>query len=133
MDKGTGKAEKITITAETGRLSQEDLERMLKEAEEFAEVDKLLKEKIDCRNGLESYVYSLKNTIEGDDMDGNITAQDKKELLELIDDTLDWMDIDIKAEECLTKRKEVENIANPIMRMMYSGSGSDGDFGHDEL
>jgi len=133
-DKGTGKAEKITITAETGRLSQEDIERMVKEAEEFAEEDKLLKEKIDCRNGLESYVYSLKNTIEGDDMEGNITDQDKKELLDLIDDTLDWMDIDIEAEECLTKRKEVENIANPIMRMMYSGSGgSDGDFGDDEL
>eukprot|EP00984_Skeletonema_dohrnii_P025910 scaffold15130_cov127-Skeletonema_dohrnii-CCMP3373.AAC.10 len=81
-DKGTGKAEKITITAETGRLSQEDIERMVKEAEEFAEEDKLMKEKITCRNGLESYFYSLKNTIEGDDMEGNISAQDKKELLD---------------------------------------------------
>jgi heat shock protein 5 len=107
---------------------------MVKEAEEFAEEDKLMKEKITCRNGLESYIYSLKNTIEGDDMEENITAQDKKEVLDVIDETLDWMDIDIEAEECITKRKEVENIANPIMRMMYSGSGEgDGDFGDDEL
>ncbi|KAK1741242.1 heat shock protein 70 family protein [Skeletonema marinoi] len=133
-DKGTGKAEQITITADTGRLSQEDIERMVKEAEEFAEEDKLMKEKITCRNGLESYIYSLKNTIEGDDMEEKFTAQDKKELLDVIDETLDWMDIDIEAEECITKRKEVENIANPIMRTMYSGSGEgDGDFGDDEL
>ena len=133
-DKGTGKAEKITITAETGRLSEEEIERMVKEAEEYADEDRLMKEKIDCRNGLESYIYSLKNTLlEGDNTASNIAAQDKKELLDIIDDTLDWMDNDIEVEECLTKRKEVENIANPIMRMMYSGSGESGDFGDDEL
>ena len=133
-DKGTGKAEKITITAETGRLSEEEIERMVKEAEEYADEDRLMKEKIDCRNGLESYIYSLKNTLlEGDNTESNIAAQDKKELLDIIDDTLDWMDNDIEVEECLTKRKEVENIANPIMRMMYSGSGESGDFGDDEL
>jgi len=133
-DKGTGKAEKITITAETGRLSEEEIERMVKEAEEYADEDRLMKEKIDCRNGLESYIYSLKNTLlEGDNTASNIAAQDKKELLDIIDDTLDWMDNNIEVEECLTKRKEVENIANPIMRMMYSGSGESGDFGDDEL
>ena len=133
-DKGTGKAEKITITAETGRLSQEEIERMIREAAEHAEEDKLLKEKIDCKNGLESYVYSLKNTVEDDDMEGNITAQDKKDLLDVIDDTLDWMDLEMEADDCLMKRKEVENLANPILRMMYSGGGSsDGDFGDDEL
>ena len=50
-----------------------------------------------------------------------------------MDDTLDWMDNDIEVEECLTKRKEIESIANPIMRKMYSGSGESGDFGDDEL
>jgi len=134
-DKGTGKAEKITITAETGRLSQEEIERMIREAAEHAEEDKLLKEKIDCKNGLESYVYSLKNTVEDDDMEGNITAQDKKDLLDVIDDTLDWMDLEMETDDCLMKRKEVENLANPILRMMYSGGEgeSDGDFGDDEL
>merc|ERR1711964_842359 len=63
-DKGTGKSEKITITAEKGRLSEEEIERMIREAEEFAEEDKAMKDKIDARNGLESYTYNLKNTLE---------------------------------------------------------------------
>merc|ERR1711881_501962 len=66
-DKGTGKSEKITITAEKGRLSEEEIERMVQEAEEFAEEDKLMKEKIDKRNGLESYAYNLKNTLEDEE------------------------------------------------------------------
>ncbi|GFH06793.1 luminal binding protein Bip1, partial [Haematococcus lacustris] len=63
-DKGTGKKEKITITAEKGRLSQEEIERMVKEAEEFAEQDKAVKAKVDARNKLETYVYNMKSTIE---------------------------------------------------------------------
>ena len=58
-DKGTGKAEKITITAEKGRLSEEDIERMVREAEEYADEDKKVKERIDARNGLESYLYNV--------------------------------------------------------------------------
>merc|ERR1719399_1614245 len=58
-DKGTGKAEKITITAEKGRLSEEDIERMVREAEEYADEDKKVKERIDARNGLESYLYNM--------------------------------------------------------------------------
>merc|ERR1719335_1714827 len=63
-DKGTGKAEKITITADKGRLSAEDIERMVREAEEFAEEDKLVQGRINAKNGLESYLYNLKNTLE---------------------------------------------------------------------
>merc|ERR1711988_667775 len=66
-DKGTGKAETITITAEKGRLSEEDIERMVREAEEFAEEDKMVKARIDAKNGLEGYLYNLKNTIEDDE------------------------------------------------------------------
>jgi heat shock protein 5 len=62
-DKGTGKSERITITADKGRLSQEEIERMVKEAEEFAEEDKVMKETIDARNGLEGYAFSLKNSV----------------------------------------------------------------------
>merc|ERR1711874_84734 len=93
-DKGTGKAEKITITAEKGRLSEEDIERMVKEAEMFAEEDKKVKERIDARNGLESYLYNLKNTMEDDEkgLADQLSAEDKKELTDTIDETLDWMD-----------------------------------------
>merc|ERR1711943_163921 len=62
-DKGTGKSEKITITSDKGRLSDEEIERMVREAEEFAEEDKAIKERIDARNGLEGYAYNMKNTL----------------------------------------------------------------------
>merc|ERR1711935_1118908 len=141
-DKGTGKAEKITITAEKGRLSEEDIERMVREAEEFADEDKLVKERIDARNGLESFVYNLKNTLDDDDkgVADKISPEDMKELQDLIDETLDWMEENPEAEkeDYDDKQKEVENISNPIMRQMYAGGegGEDedmGDFGDDEL
>lgn len=142
-DKGTGKAEKITITAEKGRLSEEEIERMVREAEEFAEEDKKVKERIDARNGLESYLYNLKNTLEDDEkgLSDQISAEDKKELTDMIDETLDWMDENPEAdkEDYDEKQKEVENIANPIMRNMYAGGEGGGggedadDFGDDEL
>merc|ERR1711935_840230 len=141
-DKGTGKAEKITITAEKGRLSDEEIERMVKEAEEYADEDKKVKERIDARNGLESYLYNLKNTLDDDEkgISDNISAEDKKELQDMIDETLDWMDENPEAdkEDYDDKMKEVEQVANPIMRNVYAGAGSDGDedagdFGDDEL
>merc|ERR1712130_638342 len=140
-DKGTGKAEKITITAEKGRLSEEDIERMVREAEEHAEEDKKVKDRIDARNGLESYLYNLKNTLNDDEkgVADKISAEDKKELQDMIDETLDWMEENPEAEkeEYDEKQKEVENIANPIMRNMYSGGAggddSEDDFGDDEL
>jgi len=144
-DKGTGKAEKITITAEKGRLSEEDIERMVKEAEMYAEEDKLVKDRIDARNGLESFLYNLKNTLEDEEkgVADAITPEDKKELQDIIDETLDWMDENPEAdkEDYDEKQKEVENISNPIMRKFYAGNGGEGggddedmgDFGDDEL
>lgn len=141
-DKATGKAEKITITAEKGRLSEEDIERMVREAEEFAEEDKKVKGRIDARNGLESYVYNLKNQLDDDEkgLADKLSPEDKKELQDTIDETLDWMEENPEAdkEDYDEKQKEVENIANPIMRNMYAGgsAGGDedmGDFGDDEL
>merc|ERR1712216_932821 len=130
-DKGTGKAEKITITAEKGRLSEEEIERMVKEAEDYAEEDKKIKERTDSRNGLESYLYNLKNTLEDDEkgVSDNISAEDKKELQDMIDETLDWMDENPEAdkEDYDEKMKEVEQIANPIMRNVYAGGAGGGD------
>jgi len=143
-DKGTGKAEKITITAEKGRLSEEEIERMVREAEEFAEEDKKVKERIDAKNGLESYLYNLKNTLEDEEkgVADSISAEDKKEMQDMIDEVLDWMEENPEAdkEDYDEKQKEVEQIANPIMRKFYAGGegggGADedmGDFGDDEL
>lgn len=143
-DKGTGKAEKITITAEKGRLSEEEIERMVREAEQFAEEDKKVKERIDAKNGLESYLYNLKNTLDDDEkgVSDAISAEDKKELQDMIDEALDWMDENPEAdkEDYDAKHKEVEQVANPIMRNVYSAGGAggsagaeDADFGDDEL
>merc|ERR1712099_56454 len=125
-----------------GRLSEEEIERMVREAEEYADEDKKVKERIDARNGLESFVYNLKNTLEDDEkgLADKLSPEDKKELQDIIDETLDWMEENPEAEkeEYDEKQKEVENVANPIMRNMYSGStGGEnedmGDFGDDEL
>merc|ERR1712086_759374 len=130
-DKGTGKKEQITITAEKGRLSEDEIERMVKEAELYAEEDKKVKERIDAKNGLESYLYNLKNQLEDEEkgIADKISAGDKKELQDLIDETLDWMDENPEAdkEDYDEKMKEVEQVANPIMRNVYAGAGSDGD------
>jgi len=145
-DKGTGKAEKITITAEKGRLSQEDIERMVREAEEFADEDKAVKERIDAKNGLESYCYNMKNTLEDEEkgISEKIEASEKTELLEIIDETLDWLEEnpEADAEEFAEKQKAIEKVANPIMKKVYGGgdggaAGGDdedeSDFGDDEL
>jgi len=143
-DKGTGKAEKITITADKGRLSEEEIERMVKEAEEFAEEDKKVQGRINAKNGLESYLYNLKNTLNDEEkgISDKIEPAEKTELVSLIDETLDWLEENPEAEteEYSAKQKEVEQVANPIMKKVYSGSapggssgGDDEDFGDDEL
>jgi len=141
-DKGTGKKEKIVITAEKGRLSKEDIERMVKEAEDFAEQDKALKNKIDARNQLETYVYNMKSTIE-DKMKDKISDDDKSKVKEAVDQALEWLDEnqDAEADDYKEKLKEVEDICNPIVASAYQASGGeaggaagDEDLGeHDEL
>merc|ERR1719439_76418 len=93
-DKSTGKAEKITITADKGRLSEEDIERMVREAEEYADEDKKVKGRITARNGLESYLYNLKNPLEDDEkgVADKIEEAEKNELISLIDESLDWLE-----------------------------------------
>ncbi len=143
-DKGTGKSEKITITADKGRLSQEEIERMVQEAEELAEEDKKVQEKINAKNSLESYLYRMKNDLDDDEkgIAQKIEPAEKNELMGLIDESLDWLEEnpEADAEEYAEKQKEVEQVVNPIMRKVYAdggGGGEDeedfGDFEDDEL
>jgi heat shock protein 5 len=126
-DKGTGKAEKITITAEKGRLSEEDIERMVKEAEEFADEDAKVKDRIDGRNGLEGYLYNVKNSIDDEEkgVGGKISAEDKDTVSEAVKEALEWLDDNQEAEkeDYEEKQKEVEKIVNPIMQNVYQGAG----------
>eukprot|EP00558_Chaetoceros_sp_UNC1202_P009785 CAMPEP_0197233186 /NCGR_PEP_ID=MMETSP1429-20130617/1325_1 /TAXON_ID=49237 /ORGANISM="Chaetoceros sp., Strain UNC1202" /LENGTH=657 /DNA_ID=CAMNT_0042691399 /DNA_START=107 /DNA_END=2080 /DNA_ORIENTATION=+ len=138
-DKGTGKAEKITINAERGRLSREEIDKMVREAEQFAEEDKRAKDVVDARNGLEGYTYNLKNQLDDDDetnLGSKLAPEDRKELQETIDETLEWMDENPEAskEEYDEKQTSLEHTVNPIMRNMYAGGDEDmDDFGDDEL
>jgi heat shock protein 5 len=131
QDKGTGKAEKITITAEKGRLSDEDIERMVEEAETFAEEDKKTKERVAKRNALESYAYSLKNSLNDEEkgIANKIDEADQETLEEAIRDTIEWLDDndEAEAEDYADKQKELEEIANPIMSKVYQNGGGDDD------
>merc|ERR1711861_41270 len=100
-DKGTGKNERITITNDKGRLSQEDIERMVNEAEEFAEDDKRVRDKIDSRNQLENYVYSMKNTLSDTEkgVADKISEDDKTTIEDALKDVSDWLDDNQEAEK----------------------------------
>ncbi len=114
-DKGTGKSEKITITNDKGRLSQEDIDRMVQEAEEFADEDKKLKERIDARNSLETYVYNMKNQIsDKDKLADKIDSEDKETIETAVKEALEWLDDNQSAEkeDFEEKLKEVEIFTN---------------------
>merc|ERR1719376_1490686 len=124
-DKSTGKSNKITITNEKGRLSQDEIDRMVKAAEEFAEEDRKNRERIEKKNELENYCYSLKNTINEEQMKDKISEDDKKAIQTAVDSGLQWLEGNQAAskEEFEEKLKEIEGVANPIMTKMYQGAG----------
>jgi len=125
VEKGTGKSNKITITNDKGRLSKEDIERMLAEAEKYKEEDEREAARISAKNGLESYAYSLRNTLSDEKVDEKLDASDKEKLKKAIDETVDWLDHNTTAtkEEYEDRQKELEGVANPIMMKFYQASG----------
>ena len=133
-DKGSGKSEKITITAEKGRLSEEEIERMVQEAEEFAEEDKRTKDRIDGRNALESYCYQLKTTLEDEEKPLDISEEDRESMDEAIKETLEWLDDNQEAEkeDYDAKQKELEAVANPIISAAYQSTTPESEENDDE-
>ena len=123
-DKGTGKVEKIVITNDKGRLTPEEIERMIKEAEEFAEEDKKTKEKIEAKNGLDSYVYSMKQTVESPEKLADKLSEDEKQTIQdALKETEEWMNTNQEAEkeEYEEKQKALEGVCNPIISKAYEG------------
>jgi len=123
-DKASGKSEKITITSEKGRLSEEEIERMVQEAEEFAEEDKRTKQRIDGRNGLESYCYRLKNMLDDEEKPMDISDEDRETIEEAVKEALEWLDDNQEAEkeDYEDKQKEIETVANSIIQNAYQES-----------
>jgi heat shock protein 5 len=125
-DKGSGKVEKIEITSDTGSLSQEEIDRMVEEAEMFAEEDKRAKDLVDARNGLESYAYSLRNQINDPEKLGDkLDESDKEELQAAIDAALEWMEENPQADtdEYNEQKETLEGVSNPIISKLYEGAG----------
>jgi len=125
MDKSSGKSEKITITNDKGRLSKEDIEKMVDDAEKFKAEDEIQKEKIAAKNALESYCFNMKSTVEDEKFKDKISDADKKSIVEKCDEAIKWLDANQTAEkdEYEYKQKEIEGICNPIISKLYQQSG----------
>ncbi|KKK22843.1 molecular chaperone Hsp70 [Aspergillus ochraceoroseus] len=123
VEKGTGKTNKITITNDKGRLSKEDIERMLSDAEKYKAEDEAEASRIQAKNGLESYAYSLKNTIGENKL--QINDSDKETVSKKVDEVISWLDNNQTAEkeEYESQQKELEAVANPIISAAYGAAG----------
>ncbi|KAJ2990426.1 hypothetical protein NUW58_g2955 [Xylaria curta] len=140
-DKGTGKTESITITNDKGRLTQEEIDRMVAEAEKYAEEDKATRERIEARNGLENYAFNLKNQVNDEDgLGGKIDEEEKETILDAVKETTDWLDENAATatvEDFEEQKEKLSSVAYPITSKMYQGAGGSEDddepSGHDEL
>merc|ERR1712207_58385 len=124
-DKSTGKQNKITITNDKGRLSKEEIERMVNDAEKFKDDDNKQKERISSKNGLESYCFNMKTTIEDEKLKDKISEDDRKKINDKCDEAIKWLDANqlAEVEEFNDKQKEVEGVCNPIITKLYQAGG----------
>jgi len=125
QDKSTGKANQITITNEKGRLSQSEIDRMVAEAEKFKAEDEANKGKVEAKNGLENYCFTMRNTLQEEKLKDKFEGDDKDKIEKAVQETLDWLDKNQLAEkdEFEAKQKELEGIVNPIMMKVYQAAG----------
>ena len=128
MEKGTGKSNKITITNDKGRLSKEEIERMVNDAEKYKDEDEKEKNRITARNSAESYAYSLRNTLNEEGIKDKIDSGDKEKLESAINEMISWLDSNQTAttEEFEGRQKELEAVASPIMMKIYQQGGAGG-------
>ena len=125
-DKGSGKVQNITIKNDKGRLSQEDIERMVHEGEKYAEEDRLHSETIESKNKLDALVYQTKSAIENDNIKSKLEETDLKLVEDVLTETELWLDSEHTKDEYENKMTEVNSQINPIMMKVYSEGGSEG-------
>jgi len=125
MDKASGKNEKITITNDKGRLSKEEIERMVHEAEKYKDADDKIKRTVEAKNGLESYCVQMKNTLHDEKLSSKFTDDDKKIINDCSDEGMQFCqaNAEAEAEEFEAKQKEIEAKYNPIMMRIYQATG----------
>ena len=136
VEKATGKSEKIVVTNDSGRLSKEEIERMLKEAKEFEEQDKITKERIDAKNSFENYIYSMKNTVEDKEkgIGAKLTEDEKETISNALKEAQDWLNANQEAEkdEYDTHLKDLQKICDPIIGKLYQQQGGQPGAGQSE-
>ncbi|PRQ46097.1 putative Heat shock protein 70 family [Rosa chinensis] len=127
-DKTAGVKNKITITNDKGRLSKEEIEKMVQDAERYKAEDEEVKKKVDAKNSLENYAYNMRNTIKDDKIAGKLDPSDKQRIEKAVEEAIQWLEGNQLAEvdELEDKQKELEGICNPIIAKMYQGAGGAG-------
>ncbi|XP_043942276.1 heat shock 70 kDa protein [Protopterus annectens] len=123
VDKSTGKENKITITNDKGRLSKEEIENMVKEAEKYKAEDEAQRAKIAAKNSLESFAFNMKSSVEDENMKGKVSEEDKKKIIDRCNQTISWLENNQMAEkdEYEHQLKELEKVCNPIISKLYQG------------
>merc|ERR1712179_552402 len=118
----------ITITNEKGRLSQAEIDRMVQEVEKYRAEDEQNKSKIEAKNGLENYCFTMRNTLAEEKLKDKFEGDDKEKIEKAVQETLDWLDKTQLAEkdEFEAKQKELEGVVNPIMMKVYQAAGGGG-------
>jgi heat shock 70kDa protein 1/2/6/8 len=124
-DKTTGNKNKITITNDKGRLSKDEIERMVSEAEKYKAEDEEARKKVDAKNSLENYAYNMRNTIRDEKVAGKLSSEDKEKMEAKIKETIEWLEGNqlAEAEEFSDKEKELEQLCAPIISKMYGAGG----------
>merc|ERR1711963_565313 len=137
-DMGTGKSEKIMITNDKGRFTEEQIKKMIKESEEFAEKDRMVKERVDAKNAFDGYLYSMKSATEGSGenkgLSEKLDSDEKEKIMDALKDGQSWIDSnpEADAEEVKEKHKEIEGICAPIISKYYGAGGGGGAGGGEE-
>jgi len=132
LDKTTGRIEKITITNDKGRLSQDQIDKMVRDAEKYKDDDQKQRERIEAKNQLENYAYTIRSSLQDETLAGKLSEDDKGKLNSAVDAALSWLDTHQGAtkEEYEAEKKKLENIAMPIMSKLagQAGPGTGGPF-----
>jgi len=128
VEKAGGRSERITITNDQGRLSKEEIDRMVEESEKFKADDEKQKERIDAKNGLESYCFNIKSTVEDSNIKDKLDESERKVITDKCKEAIEWLEKNQTAEveEFKDKQKELESAFNPIIKKLYGGSQQPG-------
>ena len=124
-DKGSGTTKDITISRDKASLTPEEIEAMVQAAEEMAEEDKAMKEKVEARNKLENYVYSVRNTVKDEKKGGKLPEEDRQAVTDAVAAAIEWLDSnpDAEKQEYDDKYHEVEQVVQPAFSKLYGQAG----------